>query len=413
MKKIILLVSASIVSLVGNAQTSIQTTEDVAGRTGSRYIQSAVPFMTIAPDARAASMADAGVATSADVNSMHWNAGKLPFIKDADGQEADYGLGLTYTPWLAKLINDMSLNYLSGYKRISKQEVIGASLNYFNLGQMTFRNDFILFTGKKKPYELCFNVAYARKLSEPLSVSLGLKFIHSNLASGIAINNGTETAKAGNAIAADLGVYYNKDVKIAGEGFNLGLGASISNLGNKLTYTTREEAYFIPTNLSIRTAITKDIHLYNKITLVIDINKLMIPTPAVYYTDSLDADGNKVVAAGKDASDKGLIGGVLGSFADAPGGFKEEIQEYTASIALEYMYTGAFSARAGYFHESEAKANRKFITLGAGVRYRQYGFDFAYLIPIKQNNPLADTVRISLLMNMKSKKQVAAPDITE
>ena len=411
MKKITLLVSSTI--LVTNLFGQLATDKDVEGKTGSRYIQTAVPFMTIAPDARAASLADAGVATSADANSMHWNAAKLTEIKDADGQEADFGLGLTHTPWLAKLINDMSLNYLTGYKRISKTEVIGASLNYFNLGEMTFRNGPGAegITGTKKPYELTFGVAYARKLSTPLSISLGLKLIHSNLASGITLSN-NDVAKAGNSVAADLGVYYNKDITVAGEKLNLALGSSISNLGNKLTYTTREQAYFIPTNFRVGTAITKEIDLYNKITLIVDFNKLMVPTPAV-YSDSLDKNNNPVLIDGKEAKDKSLISGVLGSFADAPGGFKEEMQEFTTSIAVEYWYTGAFSARAGYFNESEVKGNRKFFTLGAGVRYQQFGFDFAYLIPIKQNNPLADTIRISLLMNLKSKNSKEASSVSE
>lgn len=408
MKKIILFASATTLSFVSFAQLS--SDEDLAGRTGTRYIQSAVPFMTIAPDARGAGLGDAGVATSADVNSMYWNAAKLPFATDADGKQSDYGLGITRTPWLSKLIDDMSLNYLTGYKRLSKQEVIGASLNYFDLGQMTFRDEGNFVTGEKRPYEMAFSVAYARKLSDPLSVSVGLKLIHSNLASGVNLSNG-ETAKAGNALAADLGVYYNKDIRIGGEPLNLALGASISNLGNKITYTTKEEAYFIPTNLKIGTSITKEIDLYNKVSLIIDINKLMVPTPAV-YSDSLDAQGNKILLAGKDASSKGLIGGVLGSFADAPGGLKEELQEYMTTVAVEYWYANAFAARAGYFHESEQKGNRKFITLGVGVKVKQFGCDFAYLIPIRQNNPLADTIRISLLMNLNSKKVKETQDAT-
>jgi hypothetical protein len=417
MKKVILIAATGFSLLQVNAQ--VQTSEDVAGRTGRRYIQSAVPFLMISPDSRAGGMADVGVATSADVNSLHWNAAKLPYIKDADGNLSDMGVGISVTPWLRKLIDDMSMNNLSGYYRISKQEVIGASLDYFNLGKMTFREGpgEAGITGEKKPYELNFGLAYARQLSEPLSVSLGLKFIHSNLASGAVLSNG-ETAKAGNAVAADLGVYYNKNVTVSGEQFHLALGANISNIGNKLTYTTREQAYFIPTNLRIGTAITKEIDMYNKITLAIDINKLMVPTPAIYYvkangSDSTDVDGNKLIYKGKDASNKGLIAGMFGSFADAPGGFKEEMQEYILQGALEYWYLNAFAARAGFYHEAETKGNRKYATLGLGVRYKLFGADFAYLIPIRQNNPLRDTIRISLLVNFASKKPQGTPDITE
>lgn len=415
MKKIFLI--STIVITYVSLQAQITSDEDAAGRTGNRYIQSAVPFMTISPDARSAGMADVGVATSADVNSMHWNAAKLTSIKDGDGELTDYGVGLTYTPWLSKLIDDMSLNYLSGYKRLSKQEVIGVSLNYFDLGQMTFRNGSNVITGEKRPYELNLAVAYARQLSKPLSVSLGLKWIHSNLASGVALSNG-EVAKAGNALAADIGLFYEKDVIVSAEPFHFAFGVNISNLGNKLTYTTKEQAYFIPTNLRIGTAITKEIDLYNKVTLAVDLNKLMVPTPPVYLQNTNGSDslvgGERIIIEGQDASDKSLIGGVFGSFADAPGGAKEEFQEVMLSIALEYWYANAFAVRAGYFYESETKGNRKYLTLGVGLRYKKFGADFSYLIPAGglANSPLRDTLRLSLMMNLQSKKVEGTPDIT-
>lgn len=406
MKKTFLIISAFICGTTAYSQ--ITSGDDVQGREGSRFVQTAVPFMTIAPDARAAAMGDVGAATTPDVNSMHWNPAKLTFIEDEDGNLSNAGVSFSYTPWLRKLIDDMSLNQLSAYKRLRKEEVVGVSMNYFDLGQMTFRDEQNVVTGERRPYELSLNVAYSRKLSEHLSIGVGLKWIHSNLASGVVLSSGDQ-ARAGNSVAADIGGYWNKDIRVSGEAFNLGLGASITNLGSKMTYTTREQAFFIPTNLRIGGALTKDIDLFNKITLAVDVNKLMVPTPAQYVVnsaggDSTDASGNRVVFAGQEAQGRSLISGVFGSFADAPGGFSEELSEFTVSTALEYWYADAFAARAGYFYEAESKGNRKFFTLGAGVRWKQYGLDFAYLIPIRQANPLADTIRFSLLANFKSKK---------
>jgi len=207
-------------------KSQLQSSEDINGRTGSRFVQSAVPFLTIAPDARAGALADAGVATSPDINAVYWNAAKLPFIQDENGEAQDYGISLSYTPWLRQLINDMSLNYLSGYKRLSKEEVLGFSLNYFNLGQMTFRDQFNNITNEGRPFELAFSGSYSRQLSDALAVSVGLKWIHSNLASGAVLSNGT-IAKAGNSVAGDIGVYWNKDITVQGEAVNLAWGAKL------------------------------------------------------------------------------------------------------------------------------------------------------------------------------------------
>jgi len=383
--------------------SQISTQDDVNGRVGDRIIQVSVPFLTIAPDARAAGMADVGVATTPDVNSAYWNAAKLVFATDEDGQLSDMGGGLSYTPWLRRLVNDMSLSHVSFFKRLRKEEVVGFSMTYFNLGSIEFRDGpgESGITGEGRPREFNFKVDYARQLTNNFSVSAGMKWIHSNLASGQELSNGS-VARAGNSIAVDIGTYWNNDVTIAGQQLDLAWGVSISNFGNKITYSTRDEAYFIPTNLKLGTSITKDIDLYNKITLAIDVNKLMVPTPAEY-----DDDGN--VIAGSEASDKGLISGVLGSFADAPGGFSEEMQEFMIGTSVEYWYANAFAARAGYFHESATKGNRKFVTLGAGVRWKTYGIDFAYLLPVRSStstsDPLADTIRLSLKANFKSKKK--------
>lgn len=407
MKKIILPVILASFSFVGFSQvtsdTDILTGEETLG---DRFIQSAVPYLTIAPDARAAGMADVGVATTADANASHWNAAKLVFAKNPDGTFSDMGGSLSYTPWLRALIDDMSLNYASFYKRLRKEEVVSASLNFFNLGSMEFRDAGNNSIGQGNPFELTFKVDYARMLTEKMSVSLGLKWIHSDLTNGAQFSGGTAT-KAGNSVAADLGFFWNNDIAIAGEKLHLALGGNISNLGSKITYTVPEDAFFIPTNLRLGGALTKDIDLYNKITLAVDFNKLMVPSPAQYGENE---DGERVVVKGKEASDKGLFTGIFGSFADAPGGFSEEISEFTVGTALEYWYADAFAGRAGYFHEATEKGGRKFFTLGAGVRWKLYSIDFAYMVPIgRVSSPLRDTIRLTLQAKFKSKK-VKVPD---
>lgn len=381
------------------AQTPIPDI-DVLGRNNAQ-ITTAVPFLTISPDARSGALADAGVATTADANSIYWNPGKMAFIENSDGEPSDIGVSLSYTPWLRRLINDMSLNYLSGYKRLSDVEVIGLSLNYFNLGSMTFRDDEgNILNDNVRPREFAFNFAYSRKLSDNLGVGIGVKYVHSNLTQGaVTLSNGT-TARPGNTAAADIGVYYNKAftelARKAGliDG-NLALGASISNLGAKISYSDNGVSNFIPANLRLGFAATADIDPYNSITFIVDVNKLLVPTPPI---TALDSAGNVVIIDGQDP-DRGFISGVFGSFTDAPGGFAEEIREFTASIAAEYWYAKALAVRAGYFTESELKGNRKYFTLGLGVKYKKYGFDFAYLVPVQQNNSLQDTLRFTLSLS--------------
>lgn len=402
MRKFLLPVIFISLSVAGFAQITPEIDIQGKGNLGARFIQTAVPYLTIAPDARAAGMADVGVATTADANATYWNAAKLVFAENPDGTLSDMGGSLSYTPWLRALIDDMSLNYGSFYKRLRKEEVVGVSLNFFNLGSMEFRDGANNSLGEGNPFELTFKVDYARMLSDNMSVSLGLKWIHSDITNGAQFS-GANTARAGNSIAADLGFFWNNEVTIAGERMHLALGGNISNLGSKISYTNPEEAFFIPTNLRLGGALTKDIDLYNKITLAIDFNKLMVPSPAEYGI--VDATGERVVINGTEAADKGLVGGIFGSFADAPGGFSEEISEFTVGSGIEYWYADAFAARAGYFHEATQKGGRQFFTLGAGVRWKLYSIDFAYMIPLgRTSSPLRDTIRLSLQAKFKSKK---------
>ncbi|WP_156140805.1 type IX secretion system outer membrane channel protein PorV [Sporocytophaga myxococcoides] len=364
-------------------------------------ITTATPFLTISPDARSGAMGDVGAAISPDANSIFWNPAKLAFA------EKDMGFAISYTPWLRKLVNDMSLSYLSGYKKLRKEEAIGISMNYFNLGNITFTDINGNNMGDFRPKEFSFTGCYSRKLSKTLGVAVGLKYIHSNLSGSISINNsGTTTAaKPGNTAAGDIGVYFNNDYIIAGTNTNIALGAMLSNLGAKISYTNSSQKDFIPTSLRVGTAVTTELDPYNKLVFALDANKLLVPTPP--QRDSL----NNIVK-GKDP-ERNLLSGVLGSFSDAPGGFKEEMQEIILSGGVEYWYNDLFAVRGGYFYENPHKGNRKYFTLGFGIRYQVFGLDFAYLVPVRSNNPLAETLRFTLHFNFERKSQKDIDTITE
>ncbi|MEM9858725.1 MAG: type IX secretion system outer membrane channel protein PorV [Bacteroidota bacterium] len=340
-----------------------------------RPITTAVPFLTITPDARAGAMGDAGVATSADANSVHWNPAKLAFI------DTDIGFSLSYTPWLGKIIDDMSIAYLSGYYKLSKEEAIAVSMKYFDLGEIFFTNASGGSEGDFNPRELAIDATYSRKLSQNLGIGITGRYIHSNLTGSF--SSGGLDARPGNSVSADIAMYYNKDISLGGRNSNLAFGANISNIGAKLTYSDENNRDFIPTNLRIGTALTTDLDPYNKITFALDLNKLMVPSP------TLDSTQNE----------KSLLSGMFGSFGDAEGGFSEEISEFTLSLGAEYWYNNTFAVRLGYFLEDEDKGNRKYLTAGVGFRYQKFGVDFAYLVPQEQEHPLAETLRFSLLFN--------------
>jgi hypothetical protein len=375
---------------------------NVAGQdTSRRVITTAVPYLTIAPDARAGGMGDVGAATSPDVNAQYWNIAKLAFI------EKDYGFAVSYTPWLKKIIDDMSLSYLSGFYKINKEQAVGISLSYFDLGQIQFTDEFGQELQDFRPREFSFSGSYSRLLSEEMSVGVTLRYIHSNLTGNVYTS--TDDSQAGVSLAADLGWFWNKEFMTAGKPSNIAIGATITNIGSKITYSNDEQREFIPTNLRIGTAYKLNVDPYNSFTFALDFNKLMVPTPPVYELNedgsiATDPDGNKIIARGKDP-DRPLLSGMFGSFADAPDGFSEEMQEIMIATGLEYWYKDLFSARAGYFYEHFNKGNRKYFTLGLGLRYNVFGIDFAYLVPTQNEHPLGETLRFSLLFNFDSKKR--------
>jgi hypothetical protein len=344
-----------------------------------------VPFVTIAPDSRAGAMGDIGVATSPDASSQHWNAAKYAFIN------GEAGFAMSFTPWLRNLVSDINLGYVSGYYRIDDKQVVSGSFLYFSLGEILFRDIYGDEYGHFTPNELAVDVAYSRTLSDKISGALTLRFLRSDLTGGG--TQGGEEYNPGISFAADLATYYKRDVKISDKTGEFAWGVSISNLGSKISYTEGADKYFIPANLRVGARLSVDLDEYNAIGIATDINKLLVPTPPSYVTDSL---GNKVIDKGREPASS-LPLSWIESFYDAPGGFKEEMHELIWSLGAEYWYREQFAIRAGYFHEHELKGNRKYFTVGIGLKLNVFFIDYSYLIPTSgRNNPLANTMRFTL-----------------
>jgi hypothetical protein len=360
---------------------------DASGNCIPNTILTAVPFLRINPDARSGGMGDAGLATSVDPNAMHFNESKLVFAED------DLSISATYTPWLRNLgIQDIYIAYLTGYKKIDDMQAVGFGLRYFSLGDIPFTDENGDPLGTGRPNEFEIEAGYARKLSPKLAASLAAKYIYSNLAADFVVN-GNEI-KAGNAFAADLGVTYKTPWNFGGRKNILTIGGAVTNLGSKIGYTDSNEASdreFLPGNLGIGAAIDMPLDEYNTLTIAFDLNKFLVPTPS---TD--DDDGNGI----PDFRERSFFAGTFGSLADAPGGFTEEIQELMYSIGVEYWYDKQFAVRAGYFSEHQLKGNRKYLTLGIGLKYSVFGINMSYLVPTNnQQSPLANTLRFSLIFD--------------
>lgn len=353
-------------------------------------ITTAVPFLMIAPDARGGGMGDAGVSTSADANSMHWNPAKYAFI------EKDFGAAVSYSPWLRGLVNDINLAYLGLYKRINERQVLAASLLYFSLGNINFTNEVGQDIGSYKPNEFAVDACYAYKFTETFSGSVALRYIYSNLTGGIFVAG--VRSKAGQSVAADVAIMYNKPLEIAKMPSNIGFGLNISNIGSKISYTDNLERDFIPINLRLGPSFMMYFDKNNSLAFAFELNKLLVPTPPLYSDTKDSITGVYPIVKGKDPN-VSVVSGMLQSFYDAPGGFNEELKEINVSLGLEYWYAKQFAVRAGYFYEAPTKGNRKYVTLGAGLRYSIFGLDFAYLIPVEQRNPLENTLRFTLLFD--------------
>ena len=348
----------------------------------------AMPFLRIIPDARSAALGDAGIGLSADPNAMFFNSSKLTFAED------DLGVSLTYTPWLRALgLTDVYMAYLSGYKKIDELSAVGLSMKYFSLGSISFTDLNGEPLGDGRPNEFEIAGAYSRKLSEKFSVGISLKFIFSNLAAGQAIDN--VEIKPATAGAADISFTYITPINLENSDSELTIGGAISNIGTKVSYTNSVNKDFLPANLGIGAAWKIDLDQYNQITFVSDLNKLLVPTPCV--GTECETGGDPTVI---DYKEQGVIGSIFNSFGDAPNGASEELKEISYSLGVEYWYDQQFAVRAGYYTEHATKGNRKFFSLGLGVKYNIFGLNFSYLIPTSsQRNPLDNTLRFSVLFD--------------
>lgn len=363
-------------------------------------ISTSVPFLLIAPDSRAGAMGDVGAATSPDHNSIHWNASKLAFL------EENNGFSISYTPWLQDLVPEISLSYLSGFKRLNSRSTIAGSLRYFSLGEIQFTNNAGDPISKFSPNEFALDGAYAMKLSEKFSTGMTMRYIYSNLTGGINVEGGAAT-KPGTSFGVDLSSYYQSDkFKIEDKTAYWAAGMNISNVGNKISYTDGGEEHFLPMNGRLGASFNMELDDYNSVSFAFDVNKLLVPTPPVYEVDAdgnsvFDENGDRVIEAGKDPN-VGTLAGMFQSFNDAPGGIQEEFNELMFAAGMEYWYLKQFAFRGGYFHEHATKGNRKYFTLGVGLRMNVFSLDMAFLLPATQGtrSPLANTLRFTMLFDM-------------
>lgn len=358
---------ASLLFLAGKTGVFAQTT--TAG-TDIKAITTAVPFLMIAPDSRSGALGDAGVAITDDANATHWNLSGLAFT------DKQMGVGISYTPWLRALVPDINLSYLSGFYNLGERGgVIASSIRYFTLGKIEFTDENAIKYGEFNANEFAIDAGYTRKVSENFSAGVALRFIYSNLAANASVG-GFDT-KPGTSIAGDVNMMYTKDFTAGATPLNFRWGLNISNIGAKISYTNSNNRDFIPTNLRTGFLLRGNLDEYNSLGFTADVNKLLVPS-----------EGGQ--------SDKTLIDGIFSSFGDAEGGFSEEISEFNLAAGLEYWYNDLFAARAGVFLEDAEKGNRKFVTLGAGVKYNVFALDFAYLASLQQAHPLQNTLRFSL-----------------
>jgi len=382
MKKAIIKLTGLVILLV-SATSQVQAQDPTIN-----VVTSAVPFLRISPDARSGGMGDVGIATSADANSAFWNLAKTPFNVNKSG------ISVTYTPWLKDLgLNDVYLASLSGYYKLDEEQAISSSMRYFSLGSIQFTDNLGNDLSSYRPREFAFDAGYSRKLSSKLSLGIALRYINSNLASGTI--NGV-SYKAGSSVAGDLSLFHTGAVS-GGSGLNYGV--TLSNLGSKISYTSdANQKDFIPANLGLGVAYTREIDPVNKITFGLDIHKLLVPTPP------LVGDSAGLVSY----RSKGVVGSWFSSLGDAPGGFSEELKEFQTSLGVEYWYNNQFALRTGYFYENPTKGNRQYFTLGAGLKYSTYGINFSYLLPSGSGvsrNPLSNTLRFSLVFDFAEGKK--------
>lgn len=392
-------ISTLVALLTGLGISSLEAQNvSLSGR--RNVITTAVPFLGIAPDARGGGMASTGVAAPPNANATYWNPATLGNV------ENDAELSASYTPWLRNLgIPDISLNYLSGYYRIDELSAIGGSLRYFSLGDIQFTDQNGNQLRTFRPNEFALSASYGRQLSENFSVGVSLRYIRSNLSGNTQTGGGTET-QPGTAVSGDISAYYQTDVELFNTEADLAFGGNMRNLGSQISYTEVEGGDFIPMKLKLGSYLNFKLDEYNELAIMADFRKLLVPTPQRIDSNAISSASGVTPGSGNLDRESSVIAGAVNSFSDAPGGFSEEMKEIKPSLGLEYWYDQQFALRAGYFYEAEEKGDRKYVTLGAGIRYNVLSLDFSYLISANgqpnQNSPLANTIRISLGLELNS-----------
>ena len=365
----------------------------------------AVVSQTIAPDARGGGLGDVGAATDPDVNSQYWNPAKYPFCISRAGAVSythlRAGVALNFTPWLRSLVNDMNLAYLAGYYRIGDHSAVSSSLRYFNLGKV-----YTSYEGAESgegttinPYEMSLDVAYSLMLSETFSLSAALRWIYSDMRF-----DEREDNSPASAFAADIAAYYQNYINIGQRECQLGIGLNISNIGSKIKFSGNEYSEFLPANLRLGASLMIPIDEYNRLTIAADANKLLVPT--VPKQEEGEDNSEYEDRVHREYNDISAIRGIFKSFGDAPGGFKEELQEIYYGVGAEYTYNDKFSLRAGYHHEAENKGNRKYFTVGAGFKMSVFQLDAGYVVATAKSNPLDQTLRFSLTFDMDGIKDL-------
>lgn len=349
----------------------------------------AVPFLSFTPDARAGSLGDAGVATSPDINSQHWNPAKYAFMEDRAG------VALSYTPWMRRVVSDHNLFYATGFYRIDHKQFISSSVRYIDLGEI------LLITAAGSPFasyhpaEMAVDAAYSRKMTEHWSMALAFRYIRSDLNKVSAL--GSTSSEIGTSLAGDLSFYYSRNIILFNQDSRLALGTNLSNMGSKIYYSEKAPGAFIPANMRLGGALTVPLGQQNSLSLMTDLNKLMVPTPPEYDTDG------RTILYGKNPNVP-VLQGMIRSFRDAPGVVKdngkrsvllEELHEITCSFGAECWYKHLLALRTGYFHEHETMGNRKYFTIGAGLQLNYLGLDCNYILPLRKNSPFVNTFRLT------------------
>ena len=360
--------SLSFAQLINNSGNGVNTN----GSSQATAIQTAVPFLLITPDSRSGALGEAGVALSPDANANFWNPAKLAFIESPDN------VSVNYSPWLRSLIPDVTLSYLGYAHKLDERNTIGASIRYFNVGTIQSYDGFQNFQGNFISSEYSIDASFARTFGEEFSIGLTARYIRSNLSNGYSVSG--VTAKPGNALAADVSLFYKTQAQQFGKDALFSFGANISNIGTKISYSNDGTKYFLPTNLKLGIADMVNLDDVNSVTFAFDINKLLVPT--------------------RPNSDASVPSGLFGSFSDAP--LSEEMQELSFSPGLEYWYNKLFALRVGYLYQNPNKGGLHYLTLGTGFKYEQFAFDFSYIAASQQSSPLANTLRFSLSANFGS-----------